>query len=113
MFMKREFYMIHVVTVDANGAIHVDGTLDNETYPKIEDSKLRSHDLLDTLERAQGAMDLAGSKMPGKGRELQYAYIVRGSDGVQIEKRLFGKLKDIEIPDPEPEEGTEPEGGEG
>jgi hypothetical protein len=99
-----------VVTVDANGAIHVDGTLDGETYPKIEDSKLRAHDLVDTLERAESAMDLAGSKFAGKDREIQYAYIVRGSDGVQIEKRLMGKLKDIEIPDPEPEEEeTEPE----
>ena len=110
--MQREFYEIHMTVVDANGNV----TIDPSGYPKIEDSRQRAHDMLLTLKRAKGLLGAAESAMSTQDtREIQYAYIVRGSDGVQIEKRLFGKLKDIEIPDPEPEEEPEeePEGGEG
>jgi hypothetical protein len=96
MLMKREFYEIHMTVVDANGNV----TIDPSGYPKIEDSKLRAHDLLLTLKRASGLLGAAESAMSTQDtRQIQYAYIIRGSDGKQIDVRRFGALEDIDIPD--------------
>jgi hypothetical protein len=96
MLMKREFYEIHLTVVDANGNVAVDPT----GYPKVEDSKNRAHDLLKTLKRTMGLLGAAENSMSTQDtRQIQYAYIIRGSDGEQIEKRIFGELADIYIPD--------------
>ena len=115
--MKREIYEVHMTIVDANGNIAVDPT----GYPKVEDSKLRDNDIEKTRQRAYGLLGEIEKNMSiVDTREIQYAYIIRVSDGTQIEKRQFGKLKDLPDPEPEPEPTPEPEepeeegeGGEG
>ena len=110
--MKREIYEIHKTVVDANGAI----TIDPSGYPKKEDSMLRDNDLEKTLKRAYGLLGEIEKEMSTQDtRQIQYGYIIRVSDGVQIAKRLFGKIADLPDPEPEPEdEPEEPEenGGE-
>ena len=102
--MKREIYEIHMTVVDANWNI----TIDPMGYPKIEDSKLRDNDVEKTRMRAYGLLgEIEKNMSTVDTREIQYGYIIRVSDGMQIEKRLFGKLKDL--PDPEPEPEPEPE----
>ena len=109
--MKREVYEIHMSIVDANGTLTIDPT----GYPKTVDSRSYDNDLERTLMRAKGLLGAAESEMSTKDtRKIQYAYIVRVSDGVQIEKRRFGKPENLDLPDPEPEPEPEPEenGGE-
>lgn len=97
--MKREAYEIHLTVVDANGTITVDPT----GYPKTVDSRSYDNDLERTLNRAKGLLGAAESSMSTQDtRQVQYAYIVRVSDGMQIDKRVFGKI--AELPDPETEE---------
>lgn len=97
--MKREIFEVHMTVVDANGNI----TVDPSGYPKTEDSKLRGNDVELALKRAMGLLGAAESAMSTQDtRQVQYAYIIRVSDGRQIDKRVFGKL--AELPDPEPEE---------
>ena len=97
--MKREAYEIHLTVVDANGTITVDPT----GYPKTVDSRSYDNDLERTLNRARGLLGAAESSMSTQDtRQVQYAYIVRVSDGMQIDKRVFGKI--AELPDPETEE---------
>lgn len=106
--MKREIYEIHKTVVDANGTI----TIDPSGYPKKEDSMLRDNDLEKTLKRALGLLGEIEKEMSTQDtRQIQYGYIIRVSDGVQIAKRLFGQIADL--PDSE-EESEEPEenGGE-
>ena len=100
--MKREIYEIHKTIVDANGTISIDPS----GYPKVEDSKLRDNDIEKTLKRAYGLLGEIEKEMSTQDtRQIQYGYIIRVSDGMQIEKRKFGALADL--PDPEPEEETE------
>ena len=97
--MKREIYEVHLTVVDANGNITIDPT----GYPKVEDSKLRDNDLEKTRMRAYGLLGEIEKNMSTQDtRQIQYGYIVRVSDGLQIEKRVFGKL--AELPDPEEEQ---------
>ena len=95
--MKREAYEIHMTVVDANGTLTVDPT----GYPKTVDSRSYDNDLQKTLNRARGLLGAAESAMATQDtRQVQYATIIRVSDGMQIEKRVFGQL--AELPDPEP-----------
>ena len=97
--MKREAYEIHLSVVDANGTITVDPT----GYPKTVDSRSYDNDLERTMNRARGLLGAAESSMSTQDtRQVQYAYIVRVSDGMQIDKRVFGNI--AELPDPETEE---------
>ena len=97
--MKREIYEVHMTVVDANGNITVDPT----GYPKVEDSKIRDNDIEKARMRAYGLLGEIEKNMSTQDtRQIQYGYIVRVSDGMQIEKRMFGTLADL--PDPEPEE---------
>ena len=90
--MKREIFIVHLTLVDANGNITVDPT----GYPKIEDSKLRDNDIEKARMRAYGLLGEAEKNMSTQDtRQIQFAYIVRASDGLQIEKRQFGKLADL------------------
>lgn len=96
--MKREIFEVHMTIVDANGTI----TVDPSGYPKIEDSKLRDNDIEKARKRAYGLLGEAEKAMSTQDtRQIQYGYIIRVSDGAQIEKRRFGEL--AELPDPEPE----------
>lgn len=102
--MKREIYEVHMSVVDANGTLTIDPT----GYPKKVDSMSYENDTDKALKRAKGLLGEIEKNMSTQDtREIQYGYIIRVSDGLQIEKRLFGKLKDL--PDPEPEEEEEPE----
>lgn len=94
--MKREAYEVHMTVVDANGTL----TVDPSGYPKTVDSRSYEGDLDKTLNRAKGLLGAAESAMSTQDtRQVQYGYIIRVSDGLQIEKRVFGKLADL--PDPE------------
>ena len=98
--MKREIFEVHMTVVDANGNI----TVDPSGYPKVEDSKLRDNDIETARKRAYGLLGEAEKSMSTQDtRQIQYGYIIRVSDGMQIEKRLFGKLADLPDPEPEPE----------
>lgn len=98
--MKREIFEVHMTVVDANGNI----TVDPSGYPKVEDSKLRDNDIEKARKRAYGLLGEAEKSMSTQDtRQIQYGYIIRVSDGMQIEKRLFGKLADLPDPEPEPE----------
>lgn len=100
MNMKREIYEVHLTVIDSNGTL----TIDPSGYPKAVDSRSYDNDLDKTLMRAQGLLGAAESAMSTQDtRQKQYAYIIRGSDGMQIEKRGFGKIADIVI-EPEVEE---------
>jgi hypothetical protein len=102
MDVKREFFEVHLTVVEANGNV----TLDPTGYPKIEDSKLRDNDIYKAYDRARSLLGAAESDMGVKRdtRQIQYAYLVRGSDGKQLEVRRFGSLADIVVPDPEESE---------
>ena len=101
--MKREIYEVHMSVVDANGNLTINPT----GYPKSVDSRSYDNDLEKTLNRARGLLGAAESAMSTQDtRQVQFGYIIRVSDGMQIEKRKFGTL--AELPDPEPVE--EPEG---
>lgn len=105
--MKREIFEVHMTIVDANGTL----TIDPSDYPKSVDSRSYNNDIDKTLMRAKGLLGAAESAMSTQdSRKIQYAYIVRVSDGVQIEKRQFGKPENLDLPDPEPE--PEQNGGE-
>lgn len=97
--MKREIYEVHMTVVDANGTL----SIDPGEYPKSVDSRSYDNDLTKTLNRARGLLGAAESAMSTQDtRQVQFGYIIRVSDGLQIEKRLFGKIADL--PDPEPNE---------
>ena len=106
MNMKHEIYMVHAIIVDSNGNVS-----ELQDYPVKFDSTNYDHDLEKTLNRAKGKMQDAGSKMSVVDtRQVQHAYIIRMSDGLQIEKIDYGtKLPDIVVPDPEPEPEPEDE----
>jgi len=98
--MKREAYEVHMSVVDANGTLTIDPT----GYPKSVDSRSYDNDLEKTFNRALGLLGAAESAMSTQDtRQVQYGYIIRVSDGMQVERRRFGKL--AELPDPEPNEG--------
>ena len=100
MDVNREYFEVHLTVVDANGNV----TVDPSGYPKVEDSKLRGNNIALAYQRAMGLLGKAESDMSVVDtRQIQYAYIIRGSDGKQIAERRFGKLAEIEVPDPEPE----------
>lgn len=98
--MRREIYEVHAKIVDANG------TYNSLTgFPKLYDSKSYNNDLEKTLQRAKGGMYEALDAMcKVDTRQVQFAYIVRASDGLQIEMEKVGALADLPDPDPEPEE---------
>ena len=107
--MKREIYEVHVGYVNENG-FHVCDKAVDQTYPKIIDSQNHNNDVDATLQAAQGYMHtMAGTLAPRTERKVQYAYILRVSDGVQIEKVYFGKPSNLDLPDPEPTPEPEPE----
>ena len=109
MNLKREIYEVHIAYVNDAGYHAADPTLNGVQYPRIVDSKNNDNDDAKTLKKAYGLLGAAESFLSGRDDQVGYCYIIRVSDGMQIEKRKFGKLEDIVIPDPEPEPTPEPE----
>ena len=96
--MKREIYEVYAKVVDANGSYN---TLTG--YPKVYDSRSYDNDLEKTLQRARGGWHEALDAMcKVDTRQVQFAMILRASDGLQIEMEKVGAL--AELPDPDPEE---------
>lgn len=105
--MKREIYEIHLAYVNDQGYHISDPKLGNTQYPIIVDSKTRNNDIEKTLRAAMGYLGAAESTIANRDDQVSYVYIIRVSDGQQIEKRLFGKIADL--PDPEPEQESDGE----
>ena len=97
--MKREIYEVHMGYVNNDGYHASDPT----GYPKIEDSQTHDNDLEQTRRAAYGYLGAAESYLAPRDNQVGYAYIIRSSDGMQIEKRLFGTIADLPDPEPEPE----------
>jgi hypothetical protein len=96
--MRREIYEVHAKIVDANGTYN-----SLSGYPKVYDSKSYGNDLEKTLQRARGGLYEALEAMAKiDTRQVQEAYIIRVSDGLQIELEKLGEL--AELPDPNAEE---------
>ena len=99
--MQREIYEVHANVVDANGAYNkLSG------YPKSFDSKNYENDLEITRQRAYGQYHEAlGAMCKVDTRQVQFAYILRVSDGLQIEKTVIGAIAPIPEPNEEQTEG--------
>ena len=108
MEFKREIYEVHLAYVNADGYHASDPAVDGKTYPRIVDSRNNDNDLEKTLKKALGFLGAAESFLSTRDDQVSYCYIIRVSDGYQIEKRVFGKIANIVIPDPEPEPEPEP-----
>lgn len=96
--MRREIFEVHAKIVDANGTYN-----SLSGYPKVYDSKSYGNDVDKTLQRARGGWHEALEAMAKiDTRQVQEAYIIRVSDGLQIELEKLGEL--AELPDPAAEE---------
>ena len=89
--MRREIYEVHAKIVDANGTYN-----SLADYPKLFDSKNYGNDIDKTLQRARGSWHAALDAMAlVDTRQVQEAYIIRVSDGLQIELERIGKLAEL------------------
>lgn len=113
--MKRDIYEIHIAYVNDNGFHASDPNVNGHQYPIVVDSINNNNDPELALRKARGYLGEAEKYLANQSdHQIDYAYIIRVSDGVQIEKRLFGRLADLPDPEPEiPEENGSAEGGEG
>lgn len=94
--MKREIYRVYATVVDSTGAFN-----DLSGYPKTYDSHQNNDDCEKARVKAYGEYHtVLGQMYPRTDRQAQAAWIIRSSDGLQIEKINLGKIADI----PEPEE---------
>lgn len=101
--MKRDIFVINAYIVDANG------TFNSLTgYPKAFDSKHYDNEVNKALMRANSDFhEVLGAMYKNDTRQEQVAEIMQMSTGMVLELRRVGTLADL--PDPEPEEETEPE----
>lgn len=89
--MKRQIFLVDAHIVDANGTFNV---LDG--YPKRFDSKSYDGDIDKAQRRAIGdASEAFGAMCKVDTRQLQ-AVIVSTADGFVVDKRVIGKLADVE-----------------
>ena len=89
--MAREIYEVYAKIVDANGSY---STLSG--YPKAFDSKNYDGDIEKARQRAYGEWhDCLGSMCKRDDRQVQFAMIIRASDGLQIECSRIGSLADV------------------
>ena len=101
--MKREIFEVDAKIVDANGSYNI-----LSGYPKTFDSKNYGNDIDKAEKRALGDCYEVLSQMAKRDdRQLQTVRVTRISDLTNIAQYGFGKIADL--PDPEPEEETEPE----
>jgi hypothetical protein len=100
--MKREIFEVVVKIVDANGNYN---TLSG--YPKSFDSKNYDNEIEKAQSRAYGEYHaVLGELYKRDDRQLQVAYVFCPSSGILTMTKI-GSIADL--PDPEPEEETEPE----
>lgn len=115
--MKREIFEVHLAYVNDAGFHASDPNVNNTAYPVVVDSKTYNGDIEKARRIAYGKLGAAESWLSTRDNQISYAYIIRVSDGVQIEKRMFGTLTDLPDPEPEPEtpeeEPTEEPAGDG
>ena len=89
--MPREIYEVYAKIVDANGSY---STLSG--YPKSFDSKNYDNDIEKARQRAYGEWhDCLGGMCKRDDRQVQFAMIIRASDGLQIECSRIGSLADV------------------
>ena len=93
--MQREIFEVSANVVDANGTFNA-----LTGYPKTYDSRSYNNDIEKTLQRARGGWHEALDAMcKVDTRQVQFAMIIRVSDGLQIALETVGQL--AELPDPE------------
>ena len=101
--MQRQIYEVYAKIVDANGSYN---TLSG--YPKSFDSRNYGNDPDKTFKRAYSDFyEVLGTMYKRDDRQLQFAMIIDGNSGMQIDIAKTGKVEDL--PDPEPEPEPEPE----
>ena len=96
--IKHEIYEVFAKIVDANG-----GYSNMQGYPKTFDSHQNKDDIDATHSKAMASFHAALSEMYplASNRQKQFVYIIRASDGVQIEREEIGEITGY--PDPEGE----------
>lgn len=86
----REIYEVYAKIVDANGTYN---TLSG--YPKTYDSNGYDGDIEKTMQRAYGGYyECLGAMCKVDSRQIQFAMLLRASDGMQIEKKCIGKFQE-------------------
>ena len=100
MNMKREIYEVHLAYINAAGYHASDPNVGGTQYPVVIDSKTHDNNVEETLKLAMGRLGAAESFLSQQDHQVSYCYIIRVSDGMQIEKRKFGKIEDVVVPDP-------------
>ena len=108
--MKREIYEVHLAYVNADGYHASDPSIGGTQYPRVVDSKNNDNSPEKALRKAYGYLGAAESVIANRDDQVSYCYIIRVSDGYQIEKRVFGKLAELPGPEPEPEPEVENNG---
>lgn len=89
--IKREIYGVYANIVDANGTFNA-----LSGYPKIFDSRNYDNDTDKAKRRAYSEWhDALGAMGKRDDRQLQLAYIIRMSDGMQIEASRIGAIADL------------------
>ena len=84
----REIYEVYAKVVDANGSYN---TLSG--YPKVFDSKNYDGDIEKARNRALGEYhSCLGSMYTRDDRQIQFAMVLRVSDGLQIEMTHVGEF---------------------
>lgn len=103
--MTREIFEVHMAYVNAAG-YHAS---DPSGYPKVIDSKTAEYDndIEKARKKAYGYLGAAESALSTQDNQVGYCYIIRVSDGKQIECRKFGRIADLPDPEPEPEQAGE------
>ena len=87
---KHEIYEVGAKIVDANGAY-----ANAQGYPQVFDSHQNNDDVDKTYRKAKSAYYAALSAMYlVTTRQKQFAYIIRASDGLQIEREEWGEIAD-------------------
>ena len=95
--MVREIFEVYAKIVDANGNYT---TLSG--YPKTFDTRGYDNDYEKTKQRAYaGWHEALGAMGKVDSRQVQFAMLIEGSTGRQLECARYGQLP--EDPDPEPE----------
>lgn len=106
--MKREIYEVIAKAVDASG-----GYNNLSGYPATFDSHQNNDNVEKTEAKAYASFYSAcsaGETARSNGRPLTVVALIQISTGIQIEGRRIGKMP--ELPDPEPNEPEENNGGE-
>ena len=96
--MAREVYTVYTVLYNGASKSHDKFVFDSEDYSGNMETARR---------RAYSKMYGVASNAFANDREYEAAWIIRESDGVQLEKIMSGSLP---VPTPQPEPEPEPEG---